>query len=913
MAMRCTVTQQHATRSATHARGRRGVNGTRGTTGTGLEEWMKRRRGALARRRVADEEGESSPSMTNGDDVFANGSAGDYGAAANDEAGLFEEENDGASNGIAGGFSTYPQDDRSPYQSLNGGSDASTTTKTSTATAAYRNNSAGDSAQRSDEDEDVARRLFVAGGSFANAETSIDDATRAMEQAEKEEQLRESITQRQRVAVQPTVPAGARKMANESAPLDSDEYESDDASVPGVQAAPGEGWKGGGFDAPDGMIALPLSYYQILGITSARSTPNAIPRAAIAAVETQLTEGYSPRMLEARLSLIDEAAAVLKDEEARRQHDADIREGLLTPIEPHRAAAALCLLQEAGEYEAVLEFEHVVAQCMPGRQHRKDVALSAALALCEYGHMALMANPPRISEGCELLEMGSNTLARAGGKSFAPEVRRNIELSYHDVAPGYVLELLSAPLEEKVIRDLGLRALRTLLWTKDPSQQLEQRAAFMEQANELLTAEEQVSLFIEAPDYVPVDTDEVYKSALAHVVAGVMERKPMLIVDADEILHQLQVASLESENVTHLGDVAVERAVCQLLLGQLEEAAHTLGLYDGTVDPDLEQYIQDRSQSGDYVEGMCAMADQWLHDVAFPLFRGSEIYGAPSVEEWFAASNVQGFVNRFNTLPVLVRIQGAIEAGKRAIVSSIDSVLTAFAPTPPALQFGISDARRRAIAVAKLGVFGAAAFAVSGKGVSVSVPKIDPIAPFKMAAASAGSTISKVKVPTLSMPKIDMPKPKLDAPKPKPARAPPAPRAPPPVKMDKSQAEKIVRKWQTAKAQALGQSHNTRLLEGILEGPMLQQWKTRAEDVASHGWAWEYQLNHLGVDSVDIVGNEKIFIEVTLTEVAVLKDRARNEPDDIYESTYRAKYELRKSSNGGGVQGWKIVGGSVVY
>lgn len=94
---------------------------------------------------------------------------------------------------------------------------------------------------------------------------------------------------------------------------------------------------------------------------------------------------------------------------------------------------------------------------------------------------------------------------------------------------------------------------------------------------------------------------------------------------------------------------------------------------------------------------------------------------------------------------------------------------------------------------------------------------------------------------------------------------------------------------------------------------MLQQWKTRAEDVASHGWAWEYQLNHLGVDSVDVVGNEKIFIEVTLTEVAVLKDRARNEPDDIYESTYRAKYELRKSSNGGGVQGWKIVGGSVVY
>ena len=126
-------------------------------------------------------------------------------------------------------------------------------------------------------------------------------------------------------------------------------------------------------------------------------------------------------------------------------------------------------------------------------------------------------------------------------------------------------------------------------------------------------------------------------------------------------------------------------------------------------------------------------------------------------------------------------------------------------------------------------------------------------------------------------------------------------------------AEKIVRRWQSAKAQALGVAHNLRPLEQCLEGPMLQQWLTRAEDVRAHEWAWEYQLNDLVVDSVEIVSPTRVMVEATLTEVAVLKDRARTSEDDKYESTYRARYELRRTEERGGVRAWKIVGGSVVY
>ena len=684
-----------------------------------------------------------------------------------------------------------------------------------------------------------------------------------------------------------------------------------------------QGWSGGGFDTPDGTVPLPLSYYQVLNMPATRVTPNAIPRAALAAIEAELPRGYSPNMLQARLSLIDEAAWVLKDEEARKQHDEDIRDGILTPIEPERAAAALCLLQEAGEYESVLEFGDVVAQCRGGRQHRKDVALTMALAFCEFGHMSLVSNPPRIVEGCDLLELGGETLSRAGGASFAPDVRRNINLTYHDMAPGYVLELLALPLEETSARALGLRALRSLLWTKDVTQQLEQRGAFMEQANELLTSQEQVSLFIEAPDYVPADTNEVYKSALAHVVAGLIQSKPMLIIDADEIFHQLQAAA--ERNGDGLADVGVERAVCQLLLGRVDEAAHTLGLYDGTADPALEQYVRERSQEGDLIEGMCAMADQWINDVAFPLFRDGAEVVPPSLEDWFATPNVQGFVTRLQSFSALIRIQGALEAGKRAVVNSIESITSAFAPTPPVLEFGVSDTQRRVVAVAKLGVIGAAAYAAGGGSAlsGVTLPKINPLAPVQAAGSAivhVGTSLSKIRLPTISLPKSS---PKL-APKAEPKKATTkaaavaspkviasTPKKVTPV-MDASLAEKVVRKWQMAKAQALGHSHNTRHLGTILEGPMLQQWETRAEDVASHGWAWEYQLNALSIDNINVVSEDRVFVETTLTELAVLKDKSRNEPDDVYESTYRAKYELKRCESGG-VKNWKIVGGSVVY
>ena len=89
----------------------------------------------------------------------------------------------------------------------------------------------------------------------------------------------------------------------------------------------------------------------------------------------------------------------------------------------------------------------------------------------------------------------------------------------------------------------------------------------------------------------------------------------------------------------------------------------------------------------------------------------------------------------------------------------------------------------------------------------------------------------------------------------------------------------------------------------------MSQWTLRAEDVASHGWCWEYELNKLVIEKIEIYNEDEAIVEARLTELAVLKDRSKVDDDDVYESTYRARYEMRRTADGA----WKIFGGSVVY
>ena len=131
--------------------------------------------------------------------------------------------------------------------------------------------------------------------------------------------------------------------------------------------------------------------------------------------------------------------------------------------------------------------------------------------------------------------------------------------------------------------------------------------------------------------------------------------------------------------------------------------------------------------------------------------------------------------------------------------------------------------------------------------------------------------------------------------------------------MNKQLAEKILREWQRVKSLALGGDHEVQLLENVLIGPMLSQWRQRAAEVKSHSWYWEYALVSLSVEKcITNKEGDKAVVEATIQEAAQLHDPRDPHNGDSYKSTYCAQYELVRGPEGG-VDGWKIVGGRVLY
>ena len=210
-------------------------------------------------------------------------------------------------------------------------------------------------------------------------------------------------------------------------------------------------------------------------------------------------------------------------------------------------------MQEAGEHESVIEYAPECLAVVSGvKGARRDITLSAALAHCELSHDALTATPPRVGEGCELLDIASSILVAEAGPGYSRELQETINRTLQEMAPAYVIELLSMPLEAHKERTEGLRALRQVLWgaagAGDDAGALNDKDAYMKEVNRHLAAEEVVDLFLDAPSDAPADVDEIYNAALAHVVCGYVHVRPNLLMDADEMFAQLEDAAWVAAN-----------------------------------------------------------------------------------------------------------------------------------------------------------------------------------------------------------------------------------------------------------------------------------------------------------------------------------------------------------------------------
>eukprot|EP00210_Caulerpa_lentillifera_P008280 g7901.t1 len=123
--------------------------------------------------------------------------------------------------------------------------------------------------------------------------------------------------------------------------------------------------------------------------------------------------------------------------------------------------------------------------------------------------------------------------------------------------------------------------------------------------------------------------------------------------------------------------------------------------------------------------------------------------------------------------------------------------------------------------------------------------------------------------------------------------------------LNKKEAEFLIRKWQYAKAKALGPDHQFRYMRKVLTSPMLELWSSNIRKVQEQGWFWKYKLDSCKVTSIDLshLSEEDSYVKVyaTLKERATMYGRS-GKALDHYDSRYQVAYEIIMDEEGQ----WKI-------
>ncbi|KZV34784.1 hypothetical protein F511_00686 [Dorcoceras hygrometricum] len=124
-------------------------------------------------------------------------------------------------------------------------------------------------------------------------------------------------------------------------------------------------------------------------------------------------------------------------------------------------------------------------------------------------------------------------------------------------------------------------------------------------------------------------------------------------------------------------------------------------------------------------------------------------------------------------------------------------------------------------------------------------------------------------------------------------------------------AEILVKRWQSIKAEALGPNHDDHGLPEVLDGSMLVQWQTLADAAKARSCYWRFVLLQLKVTRADIlkdgIGREMAEIEVFLEEAAELVDESQPK-NPTYYSPYKLIYLLERQDDGS----WRFCEGDIL-
>ena len=584
------------------------------------------------------------------------------------------------------------------------------------------------------------------------------------------------------------------------------------------------------------------------------------------------------------------------------------------------------------------------------------------LALCYADEAAVALGKPTPDVVAAYLSLEHcAALLDATGSGSGAALRARVSEALHEYGPEFCLEALAATLfpprqgapdalvsAHNRTRCVAKRVLRHLLWHVDGDGVLSprlkgKRTDFAAQAAKLLTAAENAALFAQQPPHVPVTRASALAGALAALAAGFAKRDVELVRLARRTLLKLPPADASTAStpvaalpapqteadvspefsesgtstaaespaadVSPPGDAAasapgasssaVPLCVAHMLLGSPEAAIACLD-----DDAASQTYIR---RFDTPLAGGVALVERYLADSLLARFRdtagggggGAPSAVVPSLAAWFDAPQVRADLDGGPLALVLAPLRGmaAAQAAQQAAAreEALGSRPVYLSPSRAASLSNASSALPPGVwALAAALAAASLARGLAGGGGPTSF-----VTGVASSVASATQSVLDVAITTLVPGGADA------------------------ATLDGPLAMAVIKRWQAVKASALGGRHDVAALDSVLDGPMLRQWRARAEDVRHNGFFWEYQLTGLSVDAIKITSADgtKAVVEATLQEVAILHDSASSgrgrgkaaEAQEAYESTYRARYDLVRRHPGRGARAWRIVSGTVLY
>ncbi|KAK8642382.1 hypothetical protein V6N13_011726 [Hibiscus sabdariffa] len=685
-----------------------------------------------------------------------------------------------------------------------------------------------------------------------------------------------------------------------------------------------------------------------------------IKRAYEARVSKPPQYGFSRDTLISRRQILLAACETLSNPGSRRNYNQglvdDERDTIITQVPWENVPGALCVLQEAGETEVVLQIgENLLRERLP-KAFKQDVVLAMALAYVDLSRDAMALSPPDFIGGCEVLERALKLLQEEGASSLAPDLQSRIDETLEEIAPRCVLELLGLPLDDahRTKREEGLHGVRNILWAVGGGGAAAiaggfTREDFMNEAFLCMTAAEQIDLFAATPTNIPAESFEVYGVALALVAQAFLNKKPHLIRDADNLFQQLQQTKLTIlENSVSpypsIGnceiDFALERGLCSLLVGDLDECRLWLGLDSDSSpyrNPSIVDFVLENSKDDDDrdLPGLCKLLEAWLMEVVFPRFRDTkdiqfklgDYYDDPTVLRYLERLEGAGG-SPLAAAAAIVRIgaeatavldhvkASAIQAlqkvfplhrSEESVRHQLDGEMNNFFPVENEETLGKLDQKDSAMLAQVPGRSSLeemyeeetitnkikdASIKIMSAGVVIGVITLVGLKflPGRSNSLLSGREISPAMATDVINAGLIDENSLQELPR-----------------MDARIAEGIVRKWQHIKSEAFGPDHRLDKLPEVLDGQMLKTWTDRAAEIAHLGWIYEYSLLNMAIDSVTIsLDGQRAVVEATLEESTRLTDVHHPENNASNVQSYTTRYEMTCSKSG-----WKITEGSV--